>query len=283
MKAIVLGAGGILGHDVIDQSPPGCELTALTHKDLDITDRAGLVQAITGLHAEVVINAAAYTKVDQAESEPDEAFRVNRDAVASLAEIAKRDRFLLVHISTDYVFDGDSAAPYVETSEPHPLNTYGASKLAGEEALRASGARHLIVRTQWLFGSHGRSFPRTMWERATTGKATRVVDDQLGRPTYTRDLASAIWRLVLQRCEGTCHVANSGDATWFDVASRVFARAKQPDLLTKCSTADYPTAARRPRRSILSTQRYEHEVGQRLPCWETALDHFLAHLTGGTP
>jgi dTDP-4-dehydrorhamnose reductase len=134
------------------------------------------------------------------------------------------------------------------------------------------------VRTQWLFGEHGKSFPRTMWERARAGLSTRVVRDQTGRPTFARDLAAAVWTLIRKNACGVMHVANPGDATWFDVAARVFARAERPDLLTSCVTADYPTPARRPCYSVLDTQRAEQALGGPLPAWEDAIDRFLGML-----
>jgi len=182
----------------------------------------------------------------------------------------------VVHFSTDYVFDGTATVPYGEECPRHPVNAYGMSKAAGEKNLQSSGAEYLIVRTQWLFGEHGTSFPRTMWERARAGRATRVVNDQLGRPTYARDLAAAVWRLIGWSACGLMHLTNHGQATWFDVAARVFARAGRPDLLTPCATADYPTKAKRPRYSVLDTERAERALGGALPKWEDAVDRFLA-------
>jgi dTDP-4-dehydrorhamnose reductase len=194
--------------------------------------------------------------------------------------VAKATGARVVHFSTDYVFDGTAGRPYCEDDPPHPVNTYGASKLAGEAALRASGARALIIRTQWLFGAHGRSFPRTMWERACRREPARVVDDQFGRPTYTLDLAIATWQLVSRGDEGLVHVANRGVATWFQVAREVFRHAGYPMLAAPCNTADYPTPAQRPRYSALDLTRYETMVSSSLPHWTEALGRFLGQLAG---
>ncbi len=246
MRAMILGASGMLGHDLVATVRP-----------------------------DVIVNAAAYTAVDGAEAEPDLAFRVNADAVGELGRIARSSRARVIHFSTDYVFDGRASEPYTEDSPTHPVNTYGASKLAGENALRQSEADSLIIRTQWLFGAHGKSFPRTMWERATTFLNTKVVRDQTGRPTYSRDLASAVWALTERRARGVLHVTNSGNATWFDVASYIFSRLGRSNLLSSCLTVEYPTTAERPHYSVLCTSLLERELGTGLPEWPRAVDHFL--------
>jgi dTDP-4-dehydrorhamnose reductase len=229
----------------------------------------------------VIVNAAGYTAVDRAETETEQAHRVNAVAVGELGKLAARAGARVVHFSSDYVFSGTATRPYREGDPTDPVNVYGATKLAGERALGHSAAEWLVVRTQWLFGTHGTSFPRTMWQRARAGQATRVVNDQRGRPTYTKDLAAAVWRLVMIEASGThsvLHVANAGEATWFDVAARVFARAGRSDLLAPCSTADFPTPARRPRYSVLDTTRVDRLLGGPLPGWEEAVDRFLSSL-----
>ena len=190
----------------------------------------------------------------------------------------------MVHFSTDYVFNGRASRPYREDDDPEPLSVYGASKLAGERQLADSGARSLVVRTSWLFGLHGRSFPRTMWERARDGQAARVVHDQRGRPTYTVDLAKAVWKLIegpqtgTVRPRDTLHVANAGEATWFEMAKQVFEAAGVPDRVSPCTTSDFPRPAKRPAFSALDTSRYERLTGCALPRWEDGLARFLAEL-----
>lgn len=275
MRAMLLGAGGMLGHDLAATVPATVTLFPFTKSELDITDAKALAATVATVKPDVVINAAAYTAVDRAESERDLAFRVNAEAVGELGRIAQSNRARVIHFSTDYVFDGDATKPYTEESPTNPVNTYGASKLAGENALRQSEADSLIVRTQWLFGTHGKSFPRTMWERANASLRTRVVSDQTGRPTYAKDLAEALWMLAERGASGIVHVANDGNATWFDLASHIFSRLDKSNALSSCQTADYPTTAKRPRYSVLATTRLERELGRRLPEWRIAVDDFL--------
>ena len=222
MRVMILGAGGMLGHDLVATVPTDVDVHPFSKATLDITDSAAVEGAARHVRPDVIINAAAYTKVDQAELEPTIAFRVNAQAVGELGCVAVNTGSVLVHFSTDYVFDGISSAPYREDSNTNPLNVYGASKLAGEVAIRKSRAKHLIVRTQWLFGVHGRSFPRTMWERARANAVTNVVNDQRGRPTYTVHLARTVWALCQRGVHGLINVANAGNATWFDVATHTF-------------------------------------------------------------
>ncbi len=276
MRVLLLGAGGMLAHDLIAHAPPDVALTPLGRAELDVTDQAALARAIRDLGPAVVINAAGYTRVDEAEKERELAFAVNGVAPGAIGRAAAAARASVVHFSTDYVFDGEAGAAYREEDPPHPLNVYGESKLEGERTLAASGADHLIIRTQWLFGGCGRSFPRTMWERATQHLPTRVVADQTGRPTYTVDLARVTWRVALQGVRGLLHAANAGVATWYDVARRVFAAAGAEHLVVPCTTTDFPTPARRPAWSVLDSTRLDRLLGVSLPDWEDALRRFFS-------
>jgi len=278
MRAMVLGAGGLLGHDLVATAPPDVTLLAFARAELDITDSFGLAAAVLEQEPDVVISAAAYTAVDRAESEPEATFRVNSAAVGELGRIAHAAGARVIHFSTDYVFDGTSGEPYAEESPTNPVNVYGAGKLAGERALAASGANCLIIRTQWLFGAHGRCFPRTMWERATARTASRVVSDQFGRPTYSLDLARATWTLIDRDLSGVLHVANAGVATWYDVARRVYAACGVEQLVQPCSTAQFASPAKRPARAVLGTTRSERTLGGPLPRWEDGIDRFLKEL-----
>ncbi len=312
MKILLLGAGGMLARDILREAPEEHDLVGRDIDDFDITDPDAVHEAVHEIQPSLIINAAAYTNVDGAESEPDLAFAVNGDAPGFIGAAAKALGIPVVHYSTDYVFDGSSREPYDEHELTSPMGVYGASKLRGEHRLLDSGAGALIIRTQWLFGIAGPSFPRTMWKRATSGEATRVVDDQTGRPTYTVDLARASWGwglLTGGRADGKTgstgqqgtawgglwqpgavwgslgrpgaeivHMANSGTATWYDVAKRVFEAAGRPELLEPCSSAEYPTTARRPAWSVLATKKYEEIVGEPLPAWEDAIDRFLVEL-----
>jgi dTDP-4-dehydrorhamnose reductase len=233
----------------------------------------------------VVINCAGYTAVDRAEEEREVAEAVNGVGPGMIGRAAAEAGAFVVHFSTDYVFDGTATRPYREEDPTAPLGVYGHTKATGERALAASGAAHVIVRTSWLFGLHGRSFPRTMWERATKRQATRVVDDQRGRLTYTVDLAGAVWGMIggLDGMPSILHVANAGEATWYDVARRVFEAAGMPELVTPCTTAEYPTPAKRPAYSVLDTSRYEALTARPLPSWQNALDRFTFHVSRFTP
>lgn len=278
MKVVLLGAGGMLAHDLRAAAPPTVELRSFMHAELDVRDHNALRETIRAHRPELIINAAAYTRVDDAESNSQTAFAVNGAAPEAIGRAALELGAAVVHFSTDYIFDGLAGRPYREDDEPNPLSAYGRSKLEGEVGLRKSGAAHLVIRTQWLFGLHGRSFPRSMWERATGGQRTKVVADQIGRPTYTTDLARVVWQLVALGATGTLHVANAGTATWHEVACRVFAAAAAADLLAPCSTKDYPTPARRPTAAVLDTGRFERLSGGPMPRWEDALARFMAEV-----
>ncbi|HWC74392.1 MAG TPA: dTDP-4-dehydrorhamnose reductase [Gemmatimonadales bacterium] len=278
MRVMILGAGGMLGRDLVSSAPPDCEIVALTREQLDITDQQRVKETIVHTAPNTIINAAGYTAVDKAEADRAGAFRVNAEAVGLIGQAAAAVGATVVHFSTDYVFDGDTTRPYVEEDIPKPINAYGASKLAGEIALAECGIDHVIVRTSWLFGRNGRSFPRTMWERAMAGRSTRVVNDQYGRPTYTVDLAATTWELLRSNERGVFHVANAGHTTWFDVGAFVFRFAGVEKLVSACSTADYPTAARRPKFSVLDTTRADTLLGKSLSSWQTALQRFLTVL-----
>jgi dTDP-4-dehydrorhamnose reductase len=274
---LLTGANGMLGQALSALRPPGIDLIALGRAHLDIGDRARVFDVVRDIQPDWIINAAAYTAVDRAENEEAKATRINGDAVGYLAEAALRSSAGVIHFGSDYIFDGRSMIPYDEDAEPNPLSAYGRSKLRGELLLRSSGARYLIIRTQWLFGLAGRSFPLTMWNRATQGQVTRVVADQFGSPTSATDLASAAWTLL--GTEGTLHVVNDGVASWFDVAAQVFEAAGARHLLRPCGTEDYPVLARRPAFSPLASSRFQGVAGAPLRHWSLALNDLVSSLT----
>jgi dTDP-4-dehydrorhamnose reductase len=299
-RVLVLGAGGMLARDVLAQAPRDIDLVPRTSRELDITNREAVSQMVNALVPDVVINCAAYTDVDEAETNQSRALLVNGEAPGIVAAaLAERQSTgnpdpLLIHYGSDYVFDGSGSRPYREDDPPAPLGAYGASKLAGEVSIAERGRRYLVLRTQWLYGVHGRSFPRTMWERATAGQRTKVVNDQTGRPTYTVDLARATWQLLSlyrEQVPGSrplppkqiVHVTNGGNATWYDIAVHVFRRAGRTELLTPCTTAEFPRPARRPVWSVLDTTRFEQLAGCAMPDWRDALDRFLDELEGARP
>lgn len=281
MRVLLFGSAGMLGHDLAATAPSAVSLVPFRRQDLDITDITRVRSVIRDLSPDAVVNAAAYTAVDRAETEGDQADLVNGTAVGAIGVSARAVGARVVHFSTDYVFDGTSKVPYSEDAPTNPLNRYGASKLAGEVALHQSGAKHLIIRTQWLFGVHGRSFPGTMIARAQSRSPTRVVDDQVGRLTYTGDLAAVAWRLLQLETSGTIHVANSGTATWFAVAREIFSRLHASALLAPCSTKEFPTVAARPAYSVLDTSRVESLL-PALPPWPEALGRFMKDVSPPT-
>ena len=280
-RVLLLGAGGMLGRDLQAMSPARIVLIPASHHDVEVTDQASVEQAVVAARPDVVINAAAYTDVDGAETDRERAHAVNGLAPGIIGHAAARAGAAVIHYSTDYVFTGTHGQPLREDDALQPLNYYGTTKVEGERALAASGARYRIIRTQWLFGIHGRSFPRTMWERAKRGEQTRVVNDQFGRPTYTRDLARATWSLLgrVGSAGPVLHVANSGITNWYEVARRVFRSAGAEQLLSPCTSADFPRPAKRPAWSALDTARHESLAGSALPPWEDALDRFLEELS----
>ncbi len=253
-------------------------------------DRPESIDAVfTRIRPRLVINAAAYTAVDAAEDDAAAAFRANRDGPARLAALAAAADVPLIHVSTDYVFDGGKGAPYVETDATAPTGVYGASKLAGEAAVLASGARALILRTAWVYSARGRNFVRTMLAAAAAGRDLRVVADQRGAPTAAEDLASLILDLVARidaglRDEdwGLYHAAGSGEASWHAFAQAIFAEAARFGVPTPpiaaIATSDWPTRARRPEDSRLDCEKLRRHFGLALPPWRESLARVVAAL-----
>lgn len=280
MSTLVLGAGGLLGRALVLSAPAGAEVIPLDRHACDVTDPAAVGDALEQHRPAWVINAAAYTAVDRAEAERELARAVNAHAGRVIGAAARRVDARVLQVSTDHVFSGEwleNDRGWREDDAVGPPNWYGETKRIGEEGVMRSGVRWAVVRTQWLHGPHGRSFPRTMWERALAGTPTRVVNDQWGAPTSAAALARAIWQIVGRDLEGLYHAACAGRATWYDVARRVFARAGRPELLTPCATADFPTPARRPQWAVLDTSKLA-QAGITLPPWEEELDRFLDQL-----
>lgn len=259
-------------------------LVALGRDRLDLRDPVAAETELERLRPAGVINAAAFTAVDKAESEPEEAFLLNRDGPAALARVCARIGAPLVHVSTDYLFDGTKTGPYAEDDPPAPLGVYGASKAAGEEAVQASGARAAILRTSWVYSATGANFVRTMLRLAAEGrKEVGVVADQIGRPTYAPDLAAAC--LAALGHEGIFHFAGAGEASWADFAEAIFAAAQARGLphaaVRRISTADYPTPARRPANSVLSTAKIEAVLGLHPRPWREALELCMDRIEAG--
>jgi len=284
VKGLVTGAGGQLAVELERSLPNGIALVALSIDDLDITNREEVLRVVGEASPDILINAAGYTAVDRAEEEASLAMRVNGDGTRHLAEAAEACSASFVHVSTDFVFDGTGSEPYEVDAVANPLSVYGRSKLAGELAAHdVLGEAALIVRTAWLYTAHGSNFLRTMLRIMKEQGAVRVVDDQLGTPTWARTLAEAIWRLLDLDARGTYHVTDSGTATWYEFAVAIRDGAVEQGLLVDAvvepiSTAEYPTAAHRPAYSVLDCTRTDQVIGKSTPHWRTSLSNCLQEL-----
>ena len=277
MRVLITGAGGMLGTAVQRAAPSAVRLVALGHADLAIEDAGAVERALARERPAWIVNCAAYTQVDRAEAEPEMAQRVNAVGPANLARAARQIGTRLLHISTDYVFDGRATRPYREDAPVGPLSVYGRSKLAGEQNVRELlPDGHLIVRTQWLFGVGGPNFVATILRLAGERPRLQVVNDQHGRPTYAADLATALWKLIAGNARGTVHCTNEGAATWFDVATAVVAAAGLVTAVEPCATGEMPRPARRPQFSVLDCRRYQGIVGSSLRPWQPALREYVA-------
>ena len=275
---LVTGAGGQLGRSLLSiASAQEIEAIGLTRDDLDITDADAIRAALERHEPDVVLNAAAFTKVDLCEQEREQAMRVNGHAPGLLAD-ACRDRALLVHVSTEYVFAGDASRPMAEDARAAPLSVYGRSKLEGEEAVRAASDPHLIVRTQWVFGP-GPNFVRTILRAASAGQKLRVVEDQIGRPTWSPALAEGLVAAVRGGIRGTLHVACDGVCSWYDFAREIVHEGARRGLsprveIDPIASDEMPRPAPRPAYAVLALDR-ARAAGIRLPHWRDALGAYL--------
>jgi dTDP-4-dehydrorhamnose reductase len=274
-KFLLTGTTGQVGWELWRTLSVLGEVHALDETQLDLTDEAAVRACVRALRPTHVVNPAAYTAVDKAESAREVAFAVNAAAVRVLAEEARTLGARLVHFSTDYVFDGTSAKPYVETDPTGPVSVYGASKLAGEQALREAGVEALCFRTSWVYAARGQNFLRTMLRVARAGNPLRVVSDQIGAPTWARALAEAVTVAVARDAFTTAapvyHLSGGGSCSWFDFAKRIFELANLEVALTPIATSEYPTPAKRPAFSLLDSGRAARELGVALPHWEESL------------
>jgi dTDP-4-dehydrorhamnose reductase len=276
MRILITGGGGMLGLDVQRAAQEaGHESTALSRTQLDITDRAAVVDAIAGAGATAVINCAAWTDVDGAESRVRDAAAVNGAGAGNVAAAAAIAGAWVVHVSTDYVFDGEKPTAYVESDSVSPVSAYGRSKLDGELAVAAAAPEgHTIVRTAWLFGAGGRCFPKTILRAASQRPELTVVSDQIGCPTFTGHLAAALVALAHQRTPGVLHVAGRGQCSWYEFAAAIVAAAGADCPVRPISSDDYPTPARRPANSVLISER----DAPTLPEWRAGLEQFISEL-----
>lgn len=293
MRIFLTGSAGQVGHELARALAPLGELVATDRAQCDLADPSALRACVREVQPQLIVNAAAYTAVDQAEREPELAHAINALAPGVLAEEAARLGALLVHYSTDYVFDGCQSTPYSERDTPHPLNVYGHSKWAGEQAIARSGARALVVRTSWVYGVHGRNFIKAVLRKAAAGEALRVVNDQHGAPTSAALIAAVTAQMAvqsLQRPEGLCgtyHLSARGATTWYELA-RFVVRAAQGRVKLKeediesVSTAQYraehDTMAVRPMNSLLDTTQLQHTFALELPEWSADVAQVVEQL-----
>jgi dTDP-4-dehydrorhamnose reductase len=277
MKIVVTGAEGMLGQEVVAAADAvHHEIAALTIDDLDITDRAAVLERFERELPALVINCAAWTDVDGAEDHESEAFAVNADGAGNVAAAAASVGARVIHISTDYVFDGSKREPYVESDPTGAINAYGRSKLAGEEQVVAGNPRHLIVRTSWLYGPHGKNFVETMLEIAAKQSEVLVVADQFGCPTHARELAKAIVDLADFEVLGVMHVCGSEVTNWYDFAREIFRQAQVEVKVLSGTTAMFGSPAPRPVNSAMVSEREDARVLQR---WDHGLHDYLAART----
>jgi dTDP-4-dehydrorhamnose reductase len=281
MRMLVTGAGGMLGRDVARVARErGYDVVALVRAELEVTDAEAVQGALREAGPQLVVNCAGWTDVDGAESDEEGATAVNGAGAGNVARAAGACGARVVHVSTDYVFDGDGRAPYVETDPVRPLSAYGRSKLAGERAVAGSGADHVIARTSWLFGTNGANFVETMLRLGAERDEVRVVNDQIGCPTYTGHLAGALLDLADGTRRGVHHVAGAGGCSWHGFAVEIFAQAGLEVAVIPATTAEMARPAPRPAYSVLGCAR---EDCVRLPEWRQGLAAYLAERGAAAP
>jgi dTDP-4-dehydrorhamnose reductase len=290
LKILVTGANGQVGWELQRALAPLGEVIAAQRGQLDLAQLDTLRERVRAIAPDAIVNAAAYTAVDRAESEPELARAINAIAPGVLAEEAARRDAVLVHYSTDYVFDGTKPTPYVESDPTNPLSIYGRTKLEGERAIGASGCRHLTLRTSWVYGARGQNFLLTMLRLARERRSLRIVDDQVGAPTWCREIAQATARLLARPelagrgAEGLYHLTASGATSWFGFAGAIFGSPEMarlgvaPPALEAIPASAYPAAARRPANSRLDCGKLFDRAGVRLAPWDEALARCLAEV-----
>ncbi len=294
-RILLLGANGQLGRELIRSFIGAGDLFTHDRRTLDLSSGEHLRYTIRSIKPDLILNAAAYTAVDRAESEPELAHAINANAPRVLAEEAARRNILLVHYSTDYVFDGSKSSPWTEEDTPHPLNVYGASKLAGEEAIRQVGCKHLIFRTSWVYAPHGHNFLLTMLRLGQERDRLTIVSDQIGAPTAAASLAQATRSIAdgifashfgsAEQWSGLYHMTCSGHTSWHGFAEAIFRRAEELSLLHRpkpqllpIPSSEYPTPAQRPHNSVLSNNKLQQAFGVQLPDWQSALQTTLLRM-----
>jgi dTDP-4-dehydrorhamnose reductase len=291
-KILIFGRVGQVGWELRHKLACLGQVSSVDFPEIDFSKPGTIRDAIRAAEPNVIVNAAAYTAVDKAEATPEPAWALNATGPAVIAEEAKRLGAVMVHYSTDYVYDGSKQGPWVETDAPGPLNVYGKTKLAGDEAIAAAGGDYLILRTSWVYGARGANFLLTMLRLAKERPELRIVDDQAGSPTTSECIAQATADILAQvlspRGEGMAgrsgvyHLTNSGATTWFGFAKAFLSRLPACPKLAPITTSEYPVPAKRPVNSVLSCERLAETFGVRMPSWEHALELVLETLAEGT-
>ena len=275
MKILITGSNGMLGHDLIDVLKNKHELVLTTSKTLDITDKNGVIEFIVDAHPDIVINSAAYTDVDGCESNPELAYSVNGEGVKNLAMACKEVNCPLVHISTDYIFNGENDRPWIEDDDIGPISVYGKSKLKGEEYIQEILDEYYIVRTAWLYGVNGRNFPKTMFELAKNHSEITVVYDEVGTPTYTRDLAYGIGQLIESEAYGIYHLTNSGSCSWCEFARYIFEVADVNVNVVPVTAKEFARPAPRPHYSVLENRNWAENGFVPLRSYKEAIKEYI--------
>ncbi|MCX7626391.1 MAG: dTDP-4-dehydrorhamnose reductase [Candidatus Sumerlaeaceae bacterium] len=279
-RFLILGSRGMLGRNLLEESEKrGVEAIGLDLPEFDVTNRLNCEDTLLTIRPNVVINCAAYTDVNRAEAERQQAFLVNAVGAGHVARACRAAEAHCIYLSTDYVFDGTKADPYVEDDPPCPVNAYGASKLAGEHRTMAEALHWTVVRTSWLYGAGGRNFVRAILDQGRRVGSLQVVCDQVGAPTYTRDLAAALLEIALRRLHGIVHITNEGFCSWYEFACAIVELAGLHDVrVCPIASADYPSPARRPANSrLLDTRARARGIAPR-PHWRDALARYLEEI-----
>jgi dTDP-4-dehydrorhamnose reductase len=291
-KILIFGRVGQVGWELRHKLACLGQVSSVDFPEVDFSKPGTIREVMRAAEPTVIVNAAAYTAVDKAEATPEPAWALNATGPAVIAEEAKRLGALMIHYSTDYVYDGSKQGPWVETDAPGPLNVYGETKLAGDEAIAAAGGDYLILRTSWVYGARGGNFLLTMLRLAKERPELRIVDDQTGSPTTSECIAQATANVLAQVLSqrgnglagrsGVYHLTNSGATTWFGFAKEFLSKQPVCPKLTPIPASEYPVPARRPVNSVLSCEKLAETFGVRMPSWELALDLVLETLAEGT-
>lgn len=279
MKILLLGHKGMLGSDLLLKLADVHEMIGLDKDEIDICSLSECQKAVDDHSPDIVINAAAFTDVDGCEKAGDACFKVNADAVRNIAEACRKKNIRIIHFSTDYVFDGTGKEPYREDHPCNPISVYGASKLAGERHLQMLSQNYVLIRTAWLYGRNGKNFVKTISEKARTVDKLEVVDDQIGSPTYTKDLAAAVGLLIERDLTGIFHITNRGSCSWFQFAQKILQEIgiKEVQVLP-IKTSQLNRPAQRPLYSVLNMQKFVRMTGKVLQPWQLALQDYLKEM-----